>query len=302
MPEGVLNPTAVDDAILYRFTGQTDVRDPHVAQARVDACRQHLAAANAQLRRARREKLYRVVRLVPVQVRAEPWVVALVLASLAALGASLLAYFVFALSQVLVLALMPVVFAAVGGAVLWLLWDRDGETPQTRGQVRRSLLIEARSRVARIAQEAKLRAQEAAQAAALLDGIRQAIAFPLNRLLSARCDLMDGTEFEIYLAEIFALLGYSVERMGGSGDQGVDLILTRGPHRIAVQAKCYSNPLGNGPVQEVFTGSRIHGCHRWAVVTNSTFTPGGREAAAKTGTILIEGSQLPALIRGQIMF
>jgi restriction system protein len=112
---------------------------------------------------------------------------------------------------------------------------------------------------------------------------------------------MDGTEFELYLAEIFVLLGYAVERLGGSGDQGVDLILTRGPRRIAVQAKCYSAPLGNKPVQEVFAGATIHGCQRWVVVTNSMFTSGGREAAAKTGTLLIEGSQLAALIRGQIM-
>jgi HJR/Mrr/RecB family endonuclease len=59
--------------------------------------------------------------------------------------------------------------------------------------------------------------------------------------------------------------------------------------------------LGNKPVQEVFAGATIHGCQRWVVVTNSMFTSGGREAAAKTGTLLIEGSQLAALIRGQIM-
>jgi restriction system protein len=111
---------------------------------------------------------------------------------------------------------------------------------------------------------------------------------------------MCGTDFEHYLVDVFTFLGYRAERLGGAGDQGVDLIVYRQGAKIAVQAKCYRTALGNAPIQEVYAGAAIHGCNLWVVITNSTFTRGGIEAANATGTILIDGTQLPALVRGLI--
>jgi HJR/Mrr/RecB family endonuclease len=294
-------PVAIDDEILQRFTGQIAVRDPALAQASFDADHHRLLLADRQLRRARQTLFYRSLRMLPIHLRAEPWVIALAVSGIMAFSVPLLLFFTFAVDKGLVVALIPVLFLAIGGAILALFWDRDGETPETRADVRRALVVQAREVVRKISAEAAGLRQHAEQSGALLLGIRQAIEYPVTRLLNARCDAMDGTQFEIYLAEIFTLLGYAVERLGGSGDQGVDLILTRGTIRIAVQAKCYTNPLGNAPIQEVYAGRMIHRCERWAVVTNSSFTTGGREAATATGTILIEGAQLPALIRGKIM-
>jgi restriction system protein len=292
---------AIDDAILERFTGQTQVRDPALAQASFDACHHRLAIAMSQLRHARRELSYRSLRMLPIRLRTEPWVIAIILSAVAGFSGPLILFFVFSIDKGMIMALIPAIFFVIGAATLALFWDRDGETPETLADVRKSLVARARADVAGLSAQVAGLDRTAEQALVLLRGIRQAIDYPINRLLNARCDEMEGTEFEIYLAEIFTLLGYAVERLGGSGDQGVDLILSRETIRIAVQAKCYSSPLGNTPVQEVYAGRVIHGCERWAVVTNSTFTSGGREAATATGTILIEGSQLPALIRGQIM-
>jgi HJR/Mrr/RecB family endonuclease len=140
-----------------------------------------------------------------------------------------------------------------------------------------------------------------AQAKQLYDGLVQARDYPLSRLLSADVRAMSGPDFERFLAEVFLFLGYAVRPTGKTGDQGVDLIVSRGPEKVAVQAKCYSGTVGNWAVQEAFTGMTVHGCHRCAVITSSTFTASARNAAAATGCILIEGHQIGSLIRGKIM-
>jgi HJR/Mrr/RecB family endonuclease len=42
-------------------------------------------------------------------------------------------------------------------------------------------------------------------------------------------------------------LGYRATVLGGSGDQGVDVIATAGKERIAIQCKNYAKPVGNKP-------------------------------------------------------
>lgn len=108
---------------------------------------------------------------------------------------------------------------------------------------------------------------------------------------------MTGPEFEDFMAEFLEKQGYEVEHLAGSGDQGVDLILTQGQKRIAVQLKRYTKPHGNKPVQEVFAGRFIHKANEAWVITTSSFTPGGIEAARKTRVSLIDGDELFEWIR-----
>ena len=108
-----------------------------------------------------------------------------------------------------------------------------------------------------------------------------------------------GPDFEHFLAASFRNLGYAVDCVGQSGDQGIDIIVTVGQVRIGVQAKGYGGVVGNAAVQEAFTGMHFHRCQRCAVVTNSTFT---RAAVALAATLpnctLVDGSRLEALITG----
>ena len=100
-------------------------------------------------------------------------------------------------------------------------------------------------------------------------------------------DEMDGQEFERFCANLLSQNGFENVRLTkGSGDQGVDILAEKDDVRFAIQCKCYSSPLGNTPVQEVFAGKVIYNCHVGVVMTNSTFTSGAREAAEKTGVIL----------------
>lgn len=108
---------------------------------------------------------------------------------------------------------------------------------------------------------------------------------------------MSGTEFEEHVANIARSAGTPVIMTPLSGDWGVDLIIGARPHRIAVQCKRYSRPVGPGAVQEVVAGAPMQDCARTMVVTNTDFTPAARKLAERHGTILVGGAELPRLRR-----
>jgi HJR/Mrr/RecB family endonuclease len=123
----------------------------------------------------------------------------------------------------------------------------------------------------------------------------------LNRLRCTDWRALQGIPFENFLVDVFREWGYQVETTKTSGDQGVDLILSRASVRIAIQAKGYvSSTVGNSAVQEAHTGMKFYQCQRCAVITNSTFTSSARQLAAAVGCALIDGSMIPNLIEGQI--
>ena len=77
---------------------------------------------------------------------------------------------------------------------------------------------------------------------------------------------MSGGQFEVFVAQVLRALGYSTTVLGGSGDQGVDIIAVAKDGKVAVQCKNYKKRVGNKPVQEVYAGSKHHRCdHAWVV-------------------------------------
>ncbi len=100
-------------------------------------------------------------------------------------------------------------------------------------------------------------------------------------------DAMTGPQFEPFCGALLRQNGFqNVQVMGGSGDQGVDIIAKKEGLRYAIQCKRYSSKLGNTPVQEVFAGRIHYGCDIAAVMTNNYFTPGAIELAQSTGVFL----------------
>jgi len=120
-------------------------------------------------------------------------------------------------------------------------------------------------------------------------------------ILAAPWQGFAGTNFEVFLQQVFEENGYEVQLVGQTGDQGVDLIVAWNGHRTAVQAKGYpASTVGNSAIQEVHAGMTYHNCHASAVVTNSRFTTSARALAERVGCQLIDGSQMSSLINGQI--
>jgi hypothetical protein len=108
---------------------------------------------------------------------------------------------------------------------------------------------------------------------------------------------MSGPQFEGFVAEIMRGLGYRATVLGGSGDQGVDVIATAGKERIAIQCKNYAKPVGNKPVQEVYAGARHHRCTAAWVVAPEGFTKGAVDLARSVGVSLHDAQALRGWIR-----
>ena len=108
-------------------------------------------------------------------------------------------------------------------------------------------------------------------------------------------EMMSGTDFEDYVANIARRAGVPVIMTPLSGDWGVDLILGHRPNRVAVQCKRLGRPVGPGAVQEVVAGAPMQDCTRTMVVSNQEFTPAARRLAEQHGCTLIGGTQLPRL-------
>lgn len=117
----------------------------------------------------------------------------------------------------------------------------------------------------------------------------------------AELEELDWKEFEEFLADFFEQLGFLVEPVGRTGDEGADLILTHNTFRIAVQAKHYKrNKVSRKAVGEVLMGKSCYRCNTAVVVTTGRFTKDARDTASKTGCILIDGAQLQALRCGKL--
>ena len=101
-----------------------------------------------------------------------------------------------------------------------------------------------------------------------------------------------GREFEEMLYRRMTAAGYACELTPETGDQGVDIIVALNGHKVAIQCKLYSGPVGNDAVQEVFAGRMFYGCDISAVVTNAEFTGAARRLSASTGVALLHYTQL----------
>lgn len=110
----------------------------------------------------------------------------------------------------------------------------------------------------------------------------------LVRFGAEHVDDMTGSQFESLLVAVFSVLGYNVSITPATGDYGADLLMTKDDKKIAVQAKRYSNNVGNKAVQEVCAGMFHYGADEGWVVTNSGFTKGALEQAKSAGITLVD--------------
>jgi len=107
--------------------------------------------------------------------------------------------------------------------------------------------------------------------------------------------LMSGVQFEDYVAQVARSCGLPVIMTPATGDWGVDLIVGRRPHRLAIQCKRRSRPVGPGAIQEVVAGAPMQQCAKTMVVSNQPFTPAAQQLAELHGCELVGGSDLRQL-------
>ena len=120
----------------------------------------------------------------------------------------------------------------------------------------------------------------------------------------AQLDSLTPEGFEEFVGELFEALGFEVEQVGGSGDQGVDLHLKRAGLAAIVQCKYYKakgKALIGSPEAQKFLGA-IHRTksHRGYFVTTTGFTLAAEKLAADQPMELIDGPRLVELVQEAI--
>jgi len=132
----------------------------------------------------------------------------------------------------------------------------------------------------------------------------------------------EGNAFELFVATVLMLNGYKIDRIvGGSGDQGGDIIAHKGSNRTKTESvpftfgmvsetkrtsklvkyciQCkfhFSGNEGNRAIKDANLGKTKYKCNEGVAVSSTSFTPGGYEAAELMKISTINGSQLTYLI------
>ena len=107
---------------------------------------------------------------------------------------------------------------------------------------------------------------------------------------------LSGTDFEKLLYRLYEKMGYIVQLTGKGGDQGGDLVVTKGGKRIVVQAKRYQDLVNNKAIQEAVAAKGIYNCDNATVVVTSDFTDSALELAKANYVYLINGKKLKELL------
>ena len=66
----------------------------------------------------------------------------------------------------------------------------------------------------------------------------------------------------------------------------LDIIANKNGIRIGIQAKCYTNTVGNSAVQEATAGKGFYSCDKVMVITNNYFTSSATELAQANNVVL----------------
>ena len=104
--------------------------------------------------------------------------------------------------------------------------------------------------------------------------------------------------FEEFVAEVFEALGYEVERVGGSGDEGADLKVSRRGQIGVVQCKYFTRGVIGSPDLQKFLGTIHHTrSHKGFFVTTRTFSLAAEKFVAEHPIELIDGPRLIELVQ-----
>ena len=115
--------------------------------------------------------------------------------------------------------------------------------------------------------------------------------------LLSKIDNMTGEEFENCCILLLRKNGFeNVHGTSASGDYGVDILAEKEGISYAIQCKCYSSPVGNKAIQEIYSGKSYYNCMVGAVLTNNSFTNAAIKTAEKNNILLWDRNKLVEFI------
>jgi len=155
------------------------------------------------------------------------------------------------------------------------------------------------------AERAKAEGELAAVKASLREGRERA---ERMRRQAKRADLklaqlgsLTPEGFEEFVAEVFEAMGYEVEHVGGTGDEGADLRVRRRGLEAVVQCKYHTRGVVGSPELQKFLGTVHHTrSHKGFFVTTRTFSLAAEKFVAEHPIELIDGPRLVELVQEAI--
>lgn len=116
----------------------------------------------------------------------------------------------------------------------------------------------------------------------------------LSDLLADASNVQKGQYFENRCARILSAKGFSVSVVGGSGDQGID-ILARDPNSRKVVAQCKyksSGSVGVAVLRDLHYAVITENAYQGIIFSSTKFTSGAEQFAEGKPLILIDGYNL----------
>lgn len=105
----------------------------------------------------------------------------------------------------------------------------------------------------------------------------------------------DGVGYEDRCQIDLEANGYLVRKTPLTGDQGADLLASKGNVTYAIQCKNYAGAVGNGAVQEAISARSYYRTDYAVVVSDGRFTNSARELAAIARVVLCKRQGLPQI-------
>jgi restriction system protein len=99
---------------------------------------------------------------------------------------------------------------------------------------------------------------------------------------------LSWSEFENEVASLFRRVGFAVTVTAGKGDQGVDVVATKGTTKCLIQCKKHASPIGPHAVRELLGVLVQQRGNRGVLISTAGFTNGAYNAAQRTAIVLID--------------
>ncbi len=113
----------------------------------------------------------------------------------------------------------------------------------------------------------------------------------------SQIDSLSGVDFERFLCEFFAKMGYKVETTKASHDYGADLLIEKNGRRSVVQAKCYGKTVGIKAIQEIVGAKTHYGASGAIVATNNFFSKDAEVLALESDVRLIDRKVIEEMLK-----
>ncbi len=110
--------------------------------------------------------------------------------------------------------------------------------------------------------------------------------------------------FEQLVLDLLLAMGYgadrdSLQRVGGSGDGGIDGIISLdklGLEKVYVQAKRWKGTVGSPEVQGFVGALQLNGANKGVLITSGVVSKPAIESARRANVVMIDGERLAALM------